>query len=153
MPPGWLVTPSQSQPGSFYFYETATGRSQWELPRGFSAPQGAVRASHLLVKHRDSRNPFSSRDKEHRLRRSKEEAIQILREHRDQIVRNGLASFGDMAARHSDCSSYKNRGDLGSFERGKMQKAFEDASYALQVGEMSDIVDTDSGVHIILRTQ
>jgi peptidyl-prolyl cis-trans isomerase NIMA-interacting 1 len=33
-----------------------------------------------------------------------------------------------------------------------MQKPFEDATYALQVGEMSGVVDTDSGVHIILRT-
>lgn len=33
-----------------------------------------------------------------------------------------------------------------------MQKPFEEATYALKVGEMSEIVDTDSGVHIILRT-
>lgn len=33
-----------------------------------------------------------------------------------------------------------------------MQRAFEEATYALAVGEMSGVVDTDSGVHIILRT-
>lgn len=33
-----------------------------------------------------------------------------------------------------------------------MQKPFEDATYALKVGELSGVVDTDSGVHIILRT-
>jgi peptidyl-prolyl cis-trans isomerase NIMA-interacting 1 len=40
----------------------------------------------------------------------------------------------------------------GLFGRGKMQKPFEEAAFALKVGEMSDIIDTDSGVHIILRT-
>jgi NIMA-interacting peptidyl-prolyl cis-trans isomerase 1 len=33
-----------------------------------------------------------------------------------------------------------------------MQKPFEDALFALTVGRLSDIIDTDSGVHIILRT-
>lgn len=43
-------------------------------------------------------------------------------------------------------------GDLGNFERGMMQKPFEDAAFALNVGQLSDVVDSDSGVHIILRT-
>lgn len=53
--------------------------------------------------------------------------------------------------RHSDCSSFRASGDLGPFSRGMMQKAFEDATFALAIGEISDIVSTDSGVHIILR--
>jgi hypothetical protein len=40
----------------------------------------------------------------------------------------------------------------GWFGRGQMQEPFEKATYGLKVGELSDIIDTDSGSHIILRT-
>jgi NIMA-interacting peptidyl-prolyl cis-trans isomerase 1 len=64
----------------------------------------------------------------------------------------GQAKFEDLAVQYSDCNSGTRGGDLGPFGRGMMQKPFEDATFALQVGELSDVVDTDSGVHIILRT-
>ena len=67
-------------------------------------------------------------------------------------IESGQATFAEMAKEHSDCSSAQRGGDLGPFGRGQMQKPFEDASFALKVGQMSGIVDTDSGVHIILRT-
>ena len=56
------------------------------------------------------------------------------------------------AGKRSDCSSFRNGGDLGEFERGQMQKPFEDATFGLEVGEMSGIVETDSGFHLIFRT-
>ena len=60
--------------------------------------------------------------------------------------------FAELATEHSDCSSHSNSGDLGWFQKGMMQKPFEDATYKLEVGQISDVVDTDSGVHLILRT-
>jgi len=66
---------------------------------------------------------------------------------------SGDDKFADIATTESDCSSAKRGGDLGSFGPGQMQKAFEDAAYALKVGEMTPHpVYTDSGVHLILRT-
>lgn len=61
--------------------------------------------------------------------------------------------FASIARTESDCGSAQKGGDLGLFGRGQMQKAFEDATYALKVGEISDIVDSDSGIHIILRVR
>lgn len=52
----------------------------------------------------------------------------------------------------SDCSSASRGGDLGPFARGQMQKPFEDSTFGLKVGEMSGVVETDSGMHAILRT-
>jgi NIMA-interacting peptidyl-prolyl cis-trans isomerase 1 len=62
------------------------------------------------------------------------------------------ASFADLARENSDCSSARNGGDLGFFGKGQMQKPFEEATFALQINEMSGPVDTGSGVHVILRT-
>ncbi|KAI3420646.1 Peptidyl-prolyl cis-trans isomerase [Psidium guajava] len=112
-----------------------------------------VRASHILIKHEGSRRKASWKDPEGRVIRSttRESAVSQLKALREDIV-SGKAKFEDLASRLSDCSSAKRGGDLGPFGRGQMQKPFEEATYALKVGEISDIVDTDSGVHIIMRT-
>lgn len=60
--------------------------------------------------------------------------------------------FSKVAMSKSDCSSAKRGGDLGSFARGKMQRAFEDAAFGLRIGGLSGVVSTDSGVHVIMRT-
>lgn len=113
-----------------------------------------VRASHLLVKHSGSRRPASWRDEDgSKFIRAKTPAaaLEELLAFRARIVA-GEVSFADLAAQVSDCSSARQGGDLGSFGRGAMQKSFEDATYALKVGELSGPVHSDSGVHIILRT-
>ena len=114
-----------------------------------SSELSEVQASHLLVKHSGSRRPSSWR--EENITRSKEEARKILEGYLAKIEEG--AEFAELAGKYSDCSSYKKGGDLGKFKRGMMQKPFEDAAFGLKVGEMSGIVDTDSGLHIILRTK
>ena len=103
------------------------------------------------------------RSRDHRARRltnprirefatqTKEAAIDELLRYRDAVA-NGEATFADVAKKVSDCSSAKRGGDLGESGPGQMQRAFEDATYALKIGEMSEVVDTDSGVHVVLRT-
>jgi NIMA-interacting peptidyl-prolyl cis-trans isomerase 1 len=144
------VQSPQQRPGVPYFFNTKTGETQWDRPAFSSAPAAAsamaeVRASHILVKHVGSRRPSSWRCPTVTL--TKDEALAKLAALRQSIV-SGTAKFADVARIESDCSSASAGGDLGSFGRGKMQKPFEDAAFALKVGELSGVVDTDSGVHV-----
>lgn len=117
------------------------------------ASKQQVRASHILIKHEGSRRKASWKDPEGRviMNTTKESAIAQLKSLREDIL-SGKAKFDEVASRYSDCSSAKRGGDLGPFGPGQMQKPFEEATFALKVGEISDIVETDSGVHIIMRT-
>lgn len=153
LPPGWEKRLSRST-GQHYYLNIYTKESQWDTPDKPAEPASSggpeqVQCSHLLVKHRNSRRPSSWR--EENISRTKEEALELLKSYREQIA-SGKASFAELAQKYSDCSSARRGGDLGPFGRGTMQKPFEEAAFALKVGELSEPVDTDSGVHIIMRT-
>ena len=59
--------------------------------------------------------------------------------------------FAKFAALNSQCPSGKNGGTLGIFTRGQMVKPFEDATFGLELGQMSDPVQTQFGYHLIWR--
>ncbi|UCH31757.1 MAG: peptidyl-prolyl cis-trans isomerase [Candidatus Bathyarchaeota archaeon] len=61
--------------------------------------------------------------------------------------------FSKIAKEVSICPSGKRRGDLGSFSRGKMVREFEKAAFVLKKGQLSPIVKTKFGYHIIRRLE
>lgn len=68
-------------------------------------------------------------------------------------VRKAPGTFADVARKNSqDPGSAKQGGDLDFFGRGMMTKAFEDAVFAMKPGEISNVIETDFGFHIIMLT-
>jgi NIMA-interacting peptidyl-prolyl cis-trans isomerase 1 len=108
-----------------------------------------VRAKHILLKHSGSRNPVDSY-RNRPVTRSQDEALSGILGIKARLEAG--ENFDTIANQVSECRSAERGGDLGSFGRGQMQKPFEDATYALRVGQLSEPVFTDSGVHLIFRT-
>lgn len=169
LPSNWEVRHSNSKNLPYYF-NFSDKSSRWEPPPGTdteklktymakyhsvamtsegSSQPGKIRAAHLLVKHKDSRRPSSWREAE--ITRTKDEAREIITAFEKRIQNEDKTTLGDLAQTESDCSSARKRGDLGFFGKGDMQKEFEEAAFALQPGQVSGIVDTASGLHLIER--
>jgi peptidyl-prolyl cis-trans isomerase C len=106
-----------------------------EHAKEFQTPE-RVHASHILV----ATKPDDSAE-------VKAQKRQQLAQMQDEVKKGG--DFAQLARDHSDCPSKSQGGDLGYFERGKMVKAFDDVAFQMKPGEVSDIVETQFGYHLI----
>ncbi len=101
-----------------------------------------VSASHILLMHEGSPDSTATR--------TKEEAAGQIAGLKAEI--DGGADFAALARTHSDCPSAASGGDLGTFGRGMMVPEFEAAAYGIEIGEVSDVIETTFGYHLIHRT-
>ncbi|MFP3928559.1 MAG: peptidylprolyl isomerase [Desulfobacteraceae bacterium] len=106
-----------------------------ENPERFERPE-EVRARHILIR------PESGEGDEGR-----EEALEEIRQVQDKLKEG--EDFAELAAEHSDGPSGARGGDLGYFPRGRMDETFEDEAFALEPGEVSGVVETEFGYHLI----
>lgn len=98
------------------------------------------RASHILIKAgKDSSADLRSKA------RARAEALAL-------EARKNPAGFAELARQNSDDGSAAQGGDLDFFGRGAMVKPFEDTAFSLKPGEVSGVVETEFGYHVIMVT-
>lgn len=107
-------------------------------PDYFIQPE-QVRASHILI----ALNEKDGAEK-------REAALEKIAEVQAKLQSG--EEFAPLAEAYSEGPSSKQGGDLGFFQRGQMVKAFEDVAFALKPGEVSDVVETRFGYHLIIVT-
>jgi peptidyl-prolyl cis-trans isomerase C len=128
-------------PGELDVSEEEAQKFYDENPRFFKKPE-MVKASHILITY-DKSDP-------NQIEQAKQQAKQKAQNILEQI-RNG-ADFAEMAKAYSACPSASRGGDLGFNSREQWVQPFSDAAFGLKVGEVSDIVETIHGFHIIKST-
>ena len=117
--------------------EAEVKRAWMEHKDEFSRPE-QVEALHILVTP-DGDSPASRAEAEAKIRSLRERAL-------------AGEDFGKLAAEHSHCPSGKQAGgSLGKFARGTMVKEFEDAAFSMEIGAISDVVETQFGFHVIKK--
>ena len=105
-----------------------------------------VQASHILISYKGADRADGD------ISRSKDEAKTEAERIRKLIVDDGN-DFAEMAKEHSDGPSSTKGGDLGKFKFEVMAKPFSEAAFALEIGEVSGVVETGFGFHVIKRTE
>jgi peptidyl-prolyl cis-trans isomerase C len=116
--------------------EEADARAFYDQNKEHFAAQDSVHVRHIiLLAHPDDT------DETRAARRTQMESI------RKRAVTG--ESFADLARKYSQDGAAQDGGDLGYFARGMMVKPFEDAAFSLKKGQISPIVETQFGLHLI----
>ncbi|MBI4616256.1 MAG: peptidylprolyl isomerase [Planctomycetes bacterium] len=101
-----------------------------------------VRLRQILVAYEGAKQSSATR--------TKDEARQLAEKLQSEL-RATPAEFARLAARHSDDPSGPLGGDLGVVREGDLVAELESAAFALSPGEVSDVVETPCGFHVLMR--
>lgn len=105
-----------------------------------------IGARHVLVRYKGAKNAPDS------ITRSREEACLRTLEARDKML--GGADFDAIVTEYSEeAGAAERRGSVGTVERRDVAPPWADAAFELSIQQMSDVVETDFGFHLILRTE
>ncbi|MCG1009437.1 peptidylprolyl isomerase [Salinicoccus sp. ID82-1] len=122
-------------------YHDAFFAEKFEVTDEEEAMESVREASHILIQTSDEEGGLSDAE-------AKEKAESLLQE-----IEDGR-DFGEVATEESDdTGSAQNNGELGYVQRGQMVEPFEEALFNLEKGEVSDVVESEFGYHIIKRHQ
>jgi parvulin-like peptidyl-prolyl isomerase len=144
-PPEAEVEPKKYEPP-----QTVTAAQKQPVPVPPPPPKEEEKAgaSHILIAYKGSQRaaPTVVRTKD----QAKKRAQEVLKKAKGKEA----TDFATLAKKYSDDPGSGPRGgDLGTFPRTAMVKPFADVAFALKPGEVSEIVETDFGFHVIKRTQ
>lgn len=112
----------------------------------YRCPVEKVHTRHILIRYAGARSAGDD------IERSQDEARAAA------VAVRGLAAaegtdFEALAREHSEDASAERGGDIGSVGRGRMAAAYEEAAFALDVGAVSEVVETEFGFHVIQRVE
>merc|ERR1711941_226262 len=141
---------------SFFDKVDAPDAPKAKRPRTTEITQ--VRIRHILLKHRECKST-SDKVRNKQVKRTRGEAERLLRAVLEELDGDKEHKMFTQKCRDlSECQSCLKAGDLigdlGWQKRGqgKFGEAFEAMAFSLQVGQLSDLVDSAQGIHVIVRT-
>jgi parvulin-like peptidyl-prolyl isomerase len=146
------VLPTAAEDAAFAL-EVGDVSSPVETEAGFvivkrtQTPSGGpsqVAARHILISYKGAQGAAAG------ITRSKDEARALAESVRTKATEPNV-DWDALAEQHSDEPNHAVGGDLGVFERGRMVPAFERAVFGLEVGQISQVVETPFGFHVIQR--
>jgi protein-export membrane protein SecD len=129
------------RPGTMVKAESSTGKLGVVFVTKYQEEQEEIEASHILIAYEGAVRADES------ITRSQTSAREEARELKVKLDEG--ANFATLARENSDGPSGKDGGSLGKFGRGQMTADFEEAAFALSLGEISNVVETEFGYHII----